>query len=103
MPNSTATLLRLLVFLSAFDTGLTLAVVGLKWADEANPIMNYFLQQGPLVFGASKLALSIGGALLLWKGRKSTWALPAVSLCVFVYAALVSYELAMVLATISGG
>lgn len=96
-------LVKLLVILNIVDTALTMAVVGLKWATETNPIMDYLLQQGPLIFGAGKLILSLGGALLLWRGRKSTWALPAIGLCVYLYSAVVSYELAMVLAIIFSG
>lgn len=95
-----ALLLRLLVHLNIIDTILTLIVIGLKWATETNPIMDYFLQQGPLVFGATKLLLTLSGALLLWKARRSKWSARAAYGLVLCYGLVVAYELTMVVAMI---
>jgi hypothetical protein len=96
-------LLRLLVWLNVLDTVLTVIVISLKWATETNPIMDYFLQQGPIIFGLGKLTLTIGGSLLLWKGRKHRWSLPGAAFCTLCYAAVVAYEMVMITAMVFGG
>ena len=98
-------LLRLLIWLNIIDTLLTISVVGLKWATEANPIMDYFLQQGPLVFGATKLALTLAGTAILWKGApKTTWPVKKIAAALVVcYALVVTYEAAMILAMVFSG
>lgn len=97
-----SSMLRLLVYLNVLDTILTLTVISLKWATEANPIMEYVLQQGPMVFGGVKMALSVGGCLLLWKAKSSKWTpRVAVALCL-CYVAVILYEFGMIVATVLG-
>ena len=96
-------LLRLLIYLNFLDTFLTVVVVGMKWATETNPIMDYFLQQGPMIFGATKLLLTLSGTFLLWKARKSKWSIRAAYGLVLSYGLVVAYELTMITAMIFGG
>jgi len=72
--------LRMLVILNVLDACCTLVLVGFKFTTEANPIMDLFLQKGPLIFGLVKLIVTLTSVGLLWLARNSKWALPA-SLC----------------------
>lgn len=93
-----ALLLRALIWLNVLDTLLTFSLVSLKWASEANPIMDYFLQRGPLVFGAAKLTMTLAGTFLLWKSRKSKWSVRAAGAMVMCYLGVVTYEMVMLMA-----
>lgn len=96
-------LLKVLVWLNILDTVLTVLVVSLKWATEANPLMEVLLQKGPLVFGTVKMSMAVAGVVLLWKARKSRWVFPVSCFLVLCYAAIVIYEIIMIVAMSTGG
>lgn len=98
-----AVLLRTLILLNVVDTILTIIVVGLKWATEVNPIMDYFLQQGPIIFGLTKFTMTLAGTFLLWKARKSIWSIRAAGALTACYALVVAYEMAMIVAMVTTG
>lgn len=85
-------LLSITLFLNLIDAVLTLALVDLGLAVEANPIMDYFLQVGPLAFMLAKLALVSLGVGTLWHFRRYPMALFG-TLCVFgIYSMLLAYH-----------
>lgn len=98
-----AVLLRLLVFLNIIDTVLTIFVVGMKWATESNPLMDYFLQQGPMIFAATKITLTLAGTFLLWRARSSKWATRAAFTLTACYGGVVAYEMVMIGAMVFSG
>jgi hypothetical protein len=62
-------LLASTLVLNLLDTILTLLVVMLGLAVEANPVMAAILERSPATFGVLKVALVSAGVLVLWQYR----------------------------------
>jgi hypothetical protein len=62
--HKTFLLILLIVSLSVLDAIFTLNLVG-RGATELNPIMDYYLNQGPLVFFVTKYLLTFASVLLI--------------------------------------
>ncbi|MGA2936173.1 MAG: DUF5658 family protein [Syntrophobacteraceae bacterium] len=99
-PFSVVVLLSALV-LSIADAFLTLMLVG-EDIQELNPVMDFFLKIGPFQFIMIKWFLTAFGLITLlvlknyylWQGRVRT--VVVLALLPFLYLALVSYEILMV-------
>ena len=63
-------LLNCLVFFIFLDLVATLCWVTFGLAEEANPLMNFFLKYSPVLFAAVKLALSFTGIYVLYLFRR---------------------------------
>lgn len=81
-------LIRTLVILNVLDLAGTLTLVMNKFTTEANPSMAFFLA-----------AIS---ALLLWIGRRSSWAVPATLALVGIMSVVVALQIVLVFATVVG-
>lgn len=64
-----ATQLKLTVFMTLFDLLMTLVWVYSGNATEANPILNYTLDDGPLTFAIAKLTLGLGSLWIFFKNK----------------------------------
>ena len=88
-----------IIVLSVLDASFTLKLVEIGAAREANPLMDFFLGQGPIPFLIFKYFLTVGSVIcvlifknfLFWKGKISGKAL-IVGILV-LYAVLIFYEL----------
>lgn len=89
-------LLRSLVILNVIDLICTLILVGYKFTTEVNPIMDVLLQEGPLLFAAGKMTVTLVCGALLWIARKSKWGVPAAISMVGVMSATVFVQIFMV-------
>lgn len=89
-------LLLVLVWLNLADVACSLVLIGFKFTTEANPIMDIFLQQGPLQFGAAKMSMTVIGSAIVWAGRRSAWAVPAVAAAVVLTSLVVLSEIVMI-------
>jgi len=91
-------LLRLIFVANLVDAYLTLMWVDAGVATEANPIMNYLLQQGTEWFLAVKIGAISIACLILWRMRnvESVYiAIRCVSLIAILgYAALIGFHIA---------
>ena len=91
-----------LVF-NLIDAVLTLALVSSGLAVEANPIMAFFLEVGPLTFMAAKIALVSLGVGVLWHFKRYQLALVG-TLAVFgIYTTLLAYHGRSVMVLIQHG
>lgn len=79
--------------MSVVDGILTLVWVLMHYAEEANPLMNYFLQVHPTLFMLVKIGLVALGTSLLWRYRLQPLAIAGVSFCFVVYAAILVVHL----------
>ena len=59
-----------LLALNVVDALFTLQWIQLALATEANPVMRWALERGPLHFLVAKCALVVGGAAVLWCHRE---------------------------------
>ncbi len=75
----------LLNLLNVLDAGLTLHWVTNNIAQEANPLMDYLISQGPWLFVTIKTILVGLGTWLLWNYRQSRASWAAMSCCLAVY------------------
>lgn len=91
-------LLRVFVALNIADFAQTAVLVTTKIATEVNPIMDFFLSQSMIAFGAAKMGLTALSAFMLWKARHSHWNVLLIVLgLVICYTALVVYEAVMLI------
>ena len=86
-----------ILLLSFSDAFMTLVLLS-AGAHEANPVMDFVLQEKPQLFAAVKMALTGGGVLVLVAcARATVFRVIRVSSvmhwCLFAYAALIAYEL----------
>lgn len=84
------------LLLSLADAFLTLKLVG-EGLNELNPVMDYFLRQGPVIFVVVKYGMTALGLLILlivknyclWRGKVKTalflFVLPVLYLCLITY------------------
>ena len=79
--------------MSVIDGILTLIWVLMRYAEEANPLMNYFLQLHPTLFMLVKIGLVALGTSLLWRYRLQPLAVAGVSVCFVVYAVILLVHL----------
>lgn len=91
-----------IILLSILDAFLTMKLIDLGAAREANPIMDFFLRLGPLTFLMVKYALTVGSVLvcLILKNYRVGGRIPVkwVILSVLAgYAVLILYELSLFL------
>ena len=88
------------LFFNLVDAVLTLALVTAGLAVEANPVMAYFLELGPIAFMVAKLSLVSVGVGVLWYFRRYQLAL-AGTLAVFgIYTLLIAYHTRSILVLI---
>ena len=59
-----------IIVMNVIDAVLTWYWVTEGIAEELNPIMDYALQESPLLFFASKITLTTLGCILLWKANR---------------------------------
>lgn len=87
--------LLLLIFLSLFDLIMTITWVSTGEAEEANPIMNFFLQKSFYLFALIKLFLTFGGILILdrYKNIADKLIFKACLVLVLIYAALSGWHI----------
>ena len=78
-------LVTLLISLNIIDAVLTLYWVTHEIAQEVNPLMEYLLGEGPLLFLATKIILVTSGSWLLWRFRESRSSWAAITCCLAVY------------------
>ncbi len=84
-----AGLLAILGLLNALDLAYTLFAYHIGMLDEMNPIAAAYLAAGLRPsFIAYKLLMFLAGSVMLWRVRKSTWAVPACWVLVAVYVGL---------------
>lgn len=62
-------------------------------AEEANPLMNYLLTQGPVLFMLVKLVLVTFGSTLLWRYRHRGLAMVGIIACFSTYYAIFVHHL----------
>jgi len=92
-----AATISVFVALNVIDLFTTLALVSIKVVEEKNPIMGYFLTQGPLTFGAVKMLVAGACAYGFWRIRdRSTTAWLTLGVSTFGYVALISYQLYLI-------
>lgn len=78
--------------MSCIDAVMTLLWVKIEMAEEVNPILDRFLEIGPLHFFLAKILLTVIGCLILYFFRKRTSS-QAAAACLFVfYGALLLYH-----------
>jgi hypothetical protein len=82
-------LLAILGVLNALDLAYTLFAYHIGMLDEMNPIAAAYLSAGlKPSFIAYKLLMYLAGSVMLWRVRKSSWAVPACWALVAVYVGL---------------
>lgn len=95
-----------LVF-NLLDAILTILVVTMGLAVEANPLMAAALDESPIVFGVVKMGIASAGCYVLWRHRERTIAVMGTAVVFTVYAGVMIYQLQSVrlvaLALASGG
>lgn len=89
--------LRIIIILSLFDMLMTLIWVNAGLATEANPIMDYVLSKGNMVFATTKLGLTLGSVWLLHKFRKNILAKFMVPFISMAYLSIAVYHLVWLL------
>src|ERR1700744_5723259 len=84
-----AGLLAIFGVLNALDLAYTLFAYHIGMLDEMNPIAEAYLAAGLRPsFIAYKLLMFLAGSVMLWRVRKSAWAVPACWALVAVYLGL---------------
>jgi hypothetical protein len=84
--------LALLWLLNVADLLLTTHALRLGVAEEANRLMAFFLEAGPLPAAAFKIGLVTAGVLVLWLLRRHRTTLVMASLAAGFYAVVVAYQ-----------
>ena len=69
-----ATLLRLVFITNLIDAFLTLTWINAGIAEEANPLMSYLIDLGPVWFVSGKIFVVLAACFILWKLRAVTLA-----------------------------
>jgi hypothetical protein len=95
-------ILKVLAVLAILDTVGTLVLVTGGYTVELNPVMNSAIAESAFVFVASKFVLTAVGILLLWKSRKSPWALIVASLLVDAMLAVIILQAVMLYQILRG-
>ena len=91
--------IMLLVILNLLDLILTIVNVHYGWAVEANPLLDYFLQNwGYLGLAGMKFVLIGFGVFVAWEARDYRWILAALCGLLVVYTAVVLWNLYIALA-----
>ena len=86
--------IMLLVILNLLDLILTIVNVHYGWAVEANPLLDYFLQNwGYLGLAGMKFVLVGGGIAVCWAGRDYRWMLTSLLGLLAVYTGVVLWNL----------
>ena len=87
--------LFILIFLSLFDLVMTMIWVATGEAEEANPVMDFFLQRSFYLFAIAKLFLTFGGILILhrYKSIADKFIFKASLFLVLVYAVLTGWHI----------
>lgn len=80
--------------LNLLDAYFTLKWVMAGQATEANPLMEYALEQGPEWFILAKVILVTGGCFILWR-RAGTFAVSYVAPLFVLYAGVVALHLSV--------
>lgn len=75
------------------DAILTITVVSLGLAAEANPLMAAALAQGPFVFSVVKFGAGTTSAWILWRHREQKLALVGIALVFLVYFGVMMHQL----------
>jgi len=86
-----------LLVLNLLDGLFTLAFLQAGVAEEANPLMRMAYEHSPVAFMGIKLGLVNAGAALLWVNRETPAARTALTIGVFMYAAIVAYHCSFLL------
>lgn len=81
--------------MNVVDAVMTIAWISVGSASEANPIMEKLLNWGTIPFFIGKMAIVVGGSLVLWKYRKRPMAVVGIFLLFLVYYFLILYHLNM--------
>lgn len=82
-----------IITLSALDAFFTLLWLRLKVGEEANPILNYFLQYGAGWFVCAKATLTLSGCLILFTTRSHPFSKKAAAGLLSVYIAVCLYHM----------
>ena len=85
------TLLGILL-LSTLDAIFTLLWLQLQVGEEANPILDYFLQIGPVWFISAKAFLTLSGCFILYQTRHALFSKKAATGLFLVYVAVCIYH-----------
>ncbi len=93
-PRTLAELLFAANLLSLLDLALTLKLLRLGVATEANPVMQYFFAGGFGQAAAAKFAIVAAASLAIWALRRRRAALTTALFLVGLYGAVVLYEIA---------
>lgn len=86
-------IVAVILVLNLFDAVATLVWLEMGMAVEANPVMEYFLRYGPVLFVTIKLGLVSGGTLFLWHQRERPLAVVAIFIAFLAYYLLMLYHL----------
>lgn len=88
----------ILCTLNVLDTAMTLKLIGMGVAKEANPLMRLALESSPYVFVVLKVGVANVLALFLGHlARKSKVAYFGLIWCIAAYSLLVAYQTALLL------
>jgi hypothetical protein len=90
-------LIRTLIILNVVDAICTLVLVGHRFTTEDNPLMDIVLQRGPMLFGLTKMGITLLCGGLLWLARKSKWAIPATLAMLIIMGVVVFVQIVMVM------
>lgn len=83
------------IMLSAFDGVATVQHITHGVASEANPVMQYLLQHGVLIFFFTKLAITVGSLLFCYASRTRALGRAAILISIVFYCLLLLYHLAI--------
>ncbi len=87
------TLLILIIIFNVIDTIVSISTIHYGSAEEINPIMAVYLEQGLLPFLLAKLTLVGGGCIILWRRKQLLAARLGIYISFSYYLALMIYFL----------
>lgn len=88
--------LKILLVLNLFDLISTMYLFLQGRVREANPIMDSFIQNGPLAFSLSKIALVYFGVFVLWMLRRQAFAQRAAFAMMLMYVGILFIHLRII-------
>lgn len=88
--------LKVLLVLNLFDLISTMYLFLQGRVREANPIMDSFIQTGPMAFSLSKIALVYFGVFVLWMLRKRAFAQRAAFAMMLMYVGILFIHLRII-------
>ena len=88
--------LKILIVLNLFDLISTMYLFLEGRVNEANPIMDSFIQTGPMAFSLSKIALVYFGVFVLWTMRKRAFAQRAALAMMLMYVGILFIHLRII-------